>query len=171
MDTQTSNPVAKTLWQCTPSILAILGVLISLIPFGLISHWLVFPALALTAVYFWAINQPSLLPPLLIFLIGLTQDFLSGGPIGLWAFVYLVAYASVLSQRSILFAQPFPMIWAGFLIVAMIVGVLVWTVGSFYYSQPLNVMPIALQVLVTAVVYPVMSRIYTHVQSNINMTA
>ena len=171
MDAQSPNPIAKAFWQCTPALLAMAGVLVSLIPFGLVTHWLVFPALALTAVYFWAINQPSLLPPILIFLIGLAQDFLSGGPVGLWAFVYLVAYAGVLSQRSILFAQSFPMLWAGFLIVASIVGILVWLVGSFYYSQALNVMPIALQVLVTAMVYPVMNKIYAQVQNNINLAA
>ena len=171
MDAPNSNPIEKMLWQCAPGLLALICVLISLIPFGLVTHWLVFPALTLTAIYFWAINQPSLLPPIVIFMIGLLQDFLSGGPIGLWAFVYLVAFAAVLSQRNILHAQPFPMLWAGFLMMALMVGVILWLVGSFYYSQALNVVPIMLQVVVTALVYPVMNRIFKSVQQNINTAA
>lgn len=168
---QSSNPFAKALWQCVPTVIALVGVLISLIPLGLVSHWLVFPVLALTAVYFWAINQPTLLPPVLVFVIGLAQDLLSGGPIGLWAFVYLVAYAAILSQRNLLFALPFVMLWGGFLIVAMGAGVLVWMVGSFYYSQVLSFSPIALQVAATALIYPLMSKIFSHVQTNINVVS
>lgn len=171
MEAQSPNQIAKAFWQCTPGMIALIGVLLSLIPFGLVSHWLVFPALALTAVYFWAINQPSLLPPAVIFMIGLAQDFFSGGPVGLWALVYLVAYASVLSQRNILYSQPFAVLWGGFLILSLVVGVLIWLVGSFYYSQVLNVGPIALQVLSTSLVYPIMSKIYSQVQTNISIAS
>lgn len=171
MDGQTSSPVAKALWQCTPAALTLSCVLLSLVPFGLATHWLVFPALALTAVFFWAINQPSLLPPVFIFCVGLTQDFLTGGPIGLWAFVYLVAFGAVISQRNLLFSQPFPMLWAGFLLVTVLAGVLVWLVGSFYYSKALNVGPIALQSMITVLIYPLMNKIYRHVQNNIISSA
>ena len=55
----------------------------------------VVPALALVAVYYWAVHRPSLMPAWVVFLIGLFQDLLSGGPVGVGILSLLLVFALV----------------------------------------------------------------------------
>jgi len=50
------------------------------------------PLLPLIVLYIWSVRRPSFVSPAVIFFVGLLQDLLSGGPMGVWAFSYLVAF-------------------------------------------------------------------------------
>jgi len=90
-----------------PFVMGLVCVLLSFVPFGRIVGSSLTPAFVLMAIYYWAIVRPEMFPPIAVFTVGLIFDLLSGGIIGLWAFVYVVTYAVVISQRLLLVNAPF----------------------------------------------------------------
>src|SRR6185312_3601712 len=75
-----------------PLLLAIGLVLLVNLPVSLTGRLLPAPVLALAAVYYWVLVRPDLMPPPAVFIVGLLEDVLSGGPPGLWAAGFLAAY-------------------------------------------------------------------------------
>ena len=75
-----------------PFLVGLFCVFLTFVPIGSIVGIEVAPAFALMAVYYWAAHQPETFPPYAVFAVGLLQDLLSAGPIGLWAFTYVVIY-------------------------------------------------------------------------------
>ena len=49
------------------------------------------PMLPLIALFIWSTVRPRFIPPIVIFIIGLLQDVLSGGVMGVWALAYLAS--------------------------------------------------------------------------------
>ena len=104
------NPPARLL----PIATTLLAMIISIQPAYIPGYASVAPAFTLMAVYHWTIYRPKLLPPLSLFLIGVTQDLLTGAPPGVNALVMLLARAIVLRLRRHFVNRPFPFVWTGF---------------------------------------------------------
>ena len=66
-----------------PFVSTMVCVLLSMVPFGLSSTVLAPPSFALIAVYLWTLMRPDLMPSWSVFLLGIFQDLLWGGPVGL----------------------------------------------------------------------------------------
>ena len=107
---QADNPVARLL----PIATTLLATVISIQPAHIPGDAALTPAFTLMAVYHWTIYRPDLLPPLALFLVGITQDLLAGAPPGVTALVLLLARAVVLRHRRHFVNQLFPFVWAGF---------------------------------------------------------
>jgi rod shape-determining protein MreD len=97
-----------------PIVTTLMAVIISIQPAPIPGYAAVAPAFTLMAVYHWTIYRPKLLPPLSVFLIGVTQDLLTGMPPGVNALVMLLARAIVLRLRRHFVNRPFPFVWIGF---------------------------------------------------------
>ena len=78
---------------------------LNLVPLQLPGYAAISPNFALMAVYYWALHRPSLLPIGAVFLIGLLQDFLSGGFIGQNAAILLVVYIIAVSQARFFYGK------------------------------------------------------------------
>lgn len=89
----------------------------------------------LMAVYYWSIYRPALIPPWLIFLIGLLLDLLSGLPLGLNAAIFLLCRMAVTDQRRFLASQNFVMLWIGFTLVHICFVLAQWLVFSLIHRQ------------------------------------
>lgn len=135
-------------------------VVLSQVPMQLPAATPIAPPLALIAVYFWALHQPDLIPAPAVFAIGLFQDILSGLPIGLNAFIFLVIYGLVVSQRRYFFGKSFSVLWWGFATCALVVGTLEWAAMSVLSAQFLSVLPVAVEQLTAAALYPVVAYIF-----------
>ena len=92
--------VSRLLGSFLPALSAVLLVMLVNLPVTLTGGLFPAPLLALTAVYFWALVRPDLMPPYLVLVIGLFEDLLSGGPAGIWATGFMAAYALVDRQRE-----------------------------------------------------------------------
>ncbi len=147
------------LWKLLPVSTVLMCVLLSMLPLGLSSTVLAPPSFGLVAVFYWACRRPELLPPVVVFLLGVLQDFLWGGPTGLWPFAYLLAYGLTASQRFVLTGQGYTVLWFGFSIVAGCVSVAVWLLASVYYWKLLPVMPMVVQTVLTIAVFPIIERL------------
>ena len=76
--------------HAAPSLATFLLVLLSVTPLPIPSYGSVAPVLPMIAIYYWAAHRPDLLPFSVVFVAGLLHDILSGGPLGLHSFVFLI---------------------------------------------------------------------------------
>ena len=95
--------------------------------------------------------------PLSVFLIGLFQDILSGGVIGMWAFLYLLLHALLLTQpRNLLrFMESSALFsWFGFLFASLLFTLLYAFIGWLILGSALSPLGLAMQYCLTALLYP-----------------
>lgn len=147
-----------------PFLIGIFCVFLTFVPLGSVVGIEAAPAFALMAVYFWAARQPETFPPYAVFLAGLLQDLLSAGPIGLWAFVYVVVYGIVQTQRPIFTGQSDFVLWTGFLLAAAFTGALAWGIASLYYGDLLPLGPVLLQLTVTVALFPIFAKLFARIE-------
>ncbi len=83
----------------SPMAFTMLLIMVGMVPLRIPNLAPVMPALGLIAVYFWLVYRPESMPAWVVFLIGLVQDLLGGGALGVGVFVLLVVYAALVGQR------------------------------------------------------------------------
>lgn len=147
-----------------PVILALSFVLLGALPYQIPLLGPVFPALPLIVVYFWSISRPKLLPPVAVFLIGFFQDILTGAPLGLSSFVLLLVHGFVASQRRVFIGKSFVVAWMGFALVAVGAAIGGWIIASIYNATFMNAGALIIQLLLTIVIYPGFSWLFSMVQ-------
>lgn len=125
-----------------------------------VGPWPLMPSLPLAVLFFWTLYRPDLLPPYIVLLAGLFHDFITGGPIGVWGFAFLVLFALTFSQRITLLARSGFEIWIGYVFYVLIGAILVWTVMSLYSAHWLNPSPFLIDAFVLSLIYPVMRALF-----------
>jgi rod shape-determining protein MreD len=146
--------------RLAPLLLTLVLVVLSQVPMQLPAALPISPAFAVISIYFWGLHQPDVLPAPAVFAVGLFQDILGGLPIGLNAFMLLVLYGLVVSQRRYFFGKSFIVLWWGFAMVAIVTGFLEWAMMSILSGRILAVLPVAVEQLTTAALYPVVAYIF-----------
>ncbi len=146
--------------RLAPLLLTLVLVVLSQVPMQLPAAMPISPAFAVISIYFWGLHQPDVLPAPAVFAVGLFQDILGGLPIGLNAFMLLVLYGLVVSQRRYFFGKSFVVLWWGFAMLAIVTGFLEWAMMSILSGRFLAVMPVAVEQLTTAALYPVVAYIF-----------
>ena len=112
------------------------------------------PFLGLIAVFFWVIHRPDLMPVWAIFLLGLVQDLLGGGVLGVSSAVFLAVYAVIATQRRVVAGGSIFFIWTIFLPVAFGAFLLSWLIHCLMAWTLLDPQPAVFQYLTTVAVYP-----------------
>lgn len=156
-DQSTLVSIGRTLAVTIPFLSGIIFLLVGAVPVGIPGLSAVSPLLALGVIFFWAATRPLLLPPVAVFALGIMQDALSGGPIGLWALVFLFAHFFIVSQRRVLIGMSFGLGWISFAPVVLGVACLAWAAASVYYESLVSVMPFLVQGMFTLLAYPVVA--------------
>ena len=157
----------RLLRAATPTLLGLIGVLILALPIRLFEGVIPTPILPLLVVFFWSIYGPNYLPSFSIFLIGLLQDFLSGGPLGLWAAVYLLTQYFVMSQRAYFLGREQRVVWLGFSLAAVVAGVMVWLVMSLMSGVSMPIRMLVFQMVATIAIYPVFGIAFGHLHRRV----
>lgn len=132
-------------------------VILGAVPVPIAGYSAVVPLFALCSVFFWAVYRPHLLPPWLVFAIGLVQDALAGTPFGLNAVMLLIVYGMVASQRRFFVNKPFTLIWWGFMLIALIAIVVAWLLASIALGVVIRPGPATFQFLITLALYPLIT--------------
>jgi rod shape-determining protein MreD len=157
MSDTVSDRLAQIARNGTPGLMVLILVLISLAPFNFPGSAQLMPPLALMAIFHWGIFRPDLLPGPLVFVLGLLQDILSGGPLGMWAAVFLIVHAVMAVQRRFFLGKKFVVEWLGFGLVATVVFLAIWLLGSAYVGDLVDPGLMLVQMVLTITFYPVMS--------------
>ena len=142
-----------------PAGLSVVLVLVTVVPFPIPGYGAMVPMLALASIFFWAIHRPGLLPPVVVFVIGLVQDILTGALVGSGAVVLLLVYGLIVSQRIVFRNKSFLVVWWGFMMVAFGAGALNWLFASAFAGQLIFPGAALFQVLVTIAIYPLLTSI------------
>ena len=117
------------------------------------------PVFAMIPAFAWAVLRPSILAPLCLLALGLFDDLVWGGRLGLWGLGLLVAYGFLLITRNMMSGQGRIMVWVWY--------VAAWSacMGTAYAFTLMqtgnapNILAVAGQWLPTALLYPVADRL------------
>ena len=148
----------------SPFAFTVLLVMIGMIPVGARNFAPIMPALGLIAVYFWLVYRPDLMPAWVVFLVGLIQDLLGGGALGVGVFVLLVVYATMAGQRRNIAQRSFVLVWLVFLPVAAGAFILTWMFNSLIVDALLDPRPAVFQYLSTVAFYPCVAWVFLQAQ-------
>ncbi len=155
----------------TPTLLGFVGVLILALPIRFFEGALPTPIIPLVVVFFWSIYSPDFLPSPSVFAIGLLQDLLMGGPLGLWASVYLVTQFAVSSQRAYFLGREQKVVWMGFALAASVASLMLWLVMSLMSGVLLPIGALAAQVAATVLIYPLFGAAFRELHSRVLVEA
>ncbi|MCW8836280.1 MAG: rod shape-determining protein MreD [Rhodospirillales bacterium] len=157
----------RTARGLTPFALAVLMVMVAATPIHIPELARIMPAVALVAVYHWTLYRPELLPAPAVFVLGLFQDFLAGGPVGIGTLVLMGVYGALLGQRGFFYGKSFAVVWMGFVLVAAFAKFLSWMLLSAYYSMAVTPDAFFFQYLLTIMIFPPISAFLLRWQRNI----
>lgn len=141
-----------------PGASVVLLTLLAALPWGLSSETrFLFPLLPYTAIHFWAVRRPTLMPEWLVFLAGLATDVLTHGPLGFWSLVFLL---------GLVLAHVFPTSWHGggtvvrwlhFCVTLVLLAVAQWVIATAFFMSPIEWRPFASGALFAVLAYPVLA--------------
>lgn len=152
--TSRAENLARIARAATPTLLGIFGAFLLASPLRLFEGHVATPLIPLVVIYFWSLYSPGHLPAASVFAIGLIQDLLSGGPLGLWPAVYLAVQYVAISQQSYFLGREVHVVWMGFAVAAASVSIILWLFMSLLSGALLPIGGLVLQMLTTIAVYP-----------------
>lgn len=112
------------------------------------------PHLTLIGVYYWSVFRPELMPISLIFVIGVLQDILSGGPLGMTALLLILVGLLVTLQGRKFLERDFMFNWLIFSFVSVSYGLSAWILASLYHKMPSAMLESLGQVILTIAIFP-----------------
>ncbi len=148
---QSPNPLN---WLVTPAVTCVAATLVFAVPIKVFGLQLPEPVFAMAPAFAWATIRPSILPPFALIFLGLFQDLVWGGALGLWPLCLLAVYGLGFSVRRVLTGEGF---WAlgawygGLAALGFGLGVLLVTVTA---GVAPSLTGVALQFLVTLPLFP-----------------
>lgn len=154
------NAVVAVLRAVSPFLLVFVLLLIIRVPFRTSDLSMFIPLISLSFAYFFTIHRPGYVPIWSLFLLGLIDDFLSGGTIGLTSLILISVPALLLDQRRFFRNRPFVFTWAGFSLVCLAAIAVIWLVAVVNHGALISPLPAIIQLGMTLLTYPVLSWIF-----------
>lgn len=141
-----------------PGLAVLLTTLLCALPWGTpetagpsASFSVAMPIAVVFALGFW---WPDRLPAWITFLAGLLSDAVTGGPLGYWAFLYLLALTAARACHAAIRVPGLLAAWGGFVITAALLSVVAWAVTSLYRLELVAWWPVAWPLLSLIVIFP-----------------
>jgi len=147
-------------WIGVPTLVSLAGLLIYVAPIRFFQLYIPMPLFPLMAIFFWAMARPKMMPPIVVFAIGITQDLLTGGPLGLWAFTYLFSYAVMTTQSDAFSGRGSGMLWAGFGLMVILTVFAAAIAGIISSGWKVDWVHLLAQGASTFFVYPLAGKLY-----------
>jgi rod shape-determining protein MreD len=148
------NGGVARIWPIATTLLASV---IAILPLRVPGYAALTPAFSLMAAYHWTIYRPDLLPPLGLFAIGIGEDLLSGGPVGINALVLLLVRLAVLRWRRHFVNCTFPLVWGGFTLLASAAMCGLWALHCLLQFALLDLRTAVFRTALTIALFPAAS--------------
>ncbi len=145
------------MWSAFPFLLTCGFVLLENVPLYVHQISVIAPMLALISVYDWAVYRPDLMPAPLLFLLGLGQDLVSGGVVGIQPMTFLVFYAIIDWRRRVFHGKSFLVLWGGFSLIAGLCVFMQWLLAGVVYRVAPPVMPTIFIWLMSLAAFPLLA--------------
>jgi rod shape-determining protein MreD len=91
---------SATFGSMLPFICGVIGAILANVPISFLGGLVPSPLLAFMPVYFWCLVRPDLMSAPAALALGALDDLLSGGPMGIWALSFVVAFAMIDRERD-----------------------------------------------------------------------
>jgi len=153
-----------------PFLFSVFLVLLTAIPIYLPGYGEIPINVGLIAVFYWAIYRPDLYPPIAAFFLGLWQDILMGGPIGLYSLILLLTNWLIVSQRTFFQGKSFVIIWCSFSMVSLATGTLSWIIVCGLNGAFISPFGVFFQALLTIGAFPFLVWLFGRVQHSVLRT-
>jgi len=134
-----------------------LALIVQAAPTRLMDGVNIMPTWPLMAIFLWSGLRPRFMPPFIIFAIGLTQDLLTGAPMGVWAFSYLVTMAVFRFRGEDGMPRDLPPIILRFLGVLALAHTLAYLTGSWSLDQFADFRPLLVEAIATILMFPLLA--------------
>jgi rod shape-determining protein MreD len=142
-----------------PAVSILFAVFATAVPWGLpVDATFILPLVVVMMIFCWRTVPEAVLTPGAALLLGLLTDAMTGGPLGFWGLLALIAAivggrARVLDDGRSL--APIWLAWAG---LAAFLGLAGWLLASLFYARWLSAWPIGFGVLASILLFPVVLR-------------
>ena len=140
-EASTVGLLARWIIRLVPFVTLFAAVILSHLPMPTVLAQNTMPPFVLSLVFLWAVYRPNWLPVVLVFIVGLLMDVLSGVPLGLNAVLLVAVYWPVAVQRRIFLREPFPFLWLSFAAILTLVELARWL---FVSASLLSLAPVGL---------------------------
>ena len=148
-----------------PILIAIFVMLLEKTPTILLFDVVPNPSLLLIVVFFWTDFGETRLSLFVLFCIGLLEDVLSGTPLGLWAFVFLLIYFFMRTRSAPLITKDFFLAYIIFAIVTLVAYILVfWGISLHAYNTPI-LSVLIVPYIITLTVFPFCVRVLMKIEN------
>lgn len=127
----------------------------------------IMPLLALIGVYHWTAYRPDLMPARAVFAIGLFQDIVGGGPLGLYTAVFLLVHGAIVSQARFFVGKGFGMLWIGFAVMSAGAALIAWFTAMVLNAAFIDPRSLVYQYLLTLGIYPILSMLFLRWHSSL----
>lgn len=137
-----------------PGVFTLFLILALRVPFSDSDAGIFIPLFGLCFTYFFRLHFPRSGRLWFIFVLGLLEDYLGGGTLGLTSLILLLVCALFERQRKVFIQGTFVSEIIIFTFFSLGISVLYWLLASLIKSEFLGILPFLVQGLVTAAVYP-----------------
>jgi rod shape-determining protein MreD len=138
--------------QCALAL--VLAALVDLLPLPDPSGRWPMPMLLVCVLFYWTLVRATEVPGWLLFGLGVAVDAIAGVPPGPSPIALLAARRAARSLRRVLLEQPPFVVWAGFLLVAVLYQMVRWSLTSLALGAILPVRSLLLELLASLLAYP-----------------
>ena len=142
-------------WIVYPSLIAIAATVVLATPVELFGLKLPEPVLPLVLAFAWPLIRPSMLAPVVLFLLGLFLDLFWGGALGLWPLCLLGVYGGILVSRNLLAGQETPVLAVWYLAATLLMFLTAYLIVTVQAGNAPSLIALFLQVLPTLLVFPI----------------
>lgn len=156
-----SRAPSRTTLRTWGAVLAVASVILPALPLGPLFAQPPLPLAALWAAYGWAAeDETSWRAPIALALIGLLHDQMAGGPYGLFAALYLLAYVFGRGVAVVMSAPNLISLWGGFIVTAALTVAVAHVLARWALGPNINVWPYAQAAAFTALLFPIVRPLY-----------
>jgi rod shape-determining protein MreD len=138
-----------------PAFSILIAVIATAAPWGLPADaTFILPLLVVMMVFCWRALPGTELHPAAAAILGLLADLLSGGPLGFWALMCLIAATVGLKLGSFRERRNLWKQWLTWTALISVLGLFGWLLASLYYLRWIDWWPILLGVVASIVIFP-----------------
>ncbi|GAB4130469.1 MAG: rod shape-determining protein MreD [Rhodothalassiaceae bacterium] len=150
--------------EAVPVALGFLLAILTQLPFGDGSGNVPVPHVSLMLVFYWTIHRPECVPMPAVAALGLFQDLLWGGPVGLSMLVLLGVRVALADQQPVFARQSFLVGWAAFLPVLVLAMAASYVIAALYYLSPPRPGPLLAHMAATFAAYPLAGWLFGRIE-------
>jgi rod shape-determining protein MreD len=139
-----------------PALSVLFAVLATAVPWGLPADaTFVLPLVVVMMVFCWRALPGATLLPTVAMLLGLLTDVMSGGPLGFWALLSLIASGAGTRARPLGEGGEMSLLWLVWIVLAVGLTAFGWLLASLYFLRWVDWWPIAFSAVVSMALFPI----------------